>query len=177
MATRGYGNSGEIPQQPSSIENNPRGNREESRSSSESRQSRAMGEGSQGLEAGSRRTIQLHKAKAYITTAETNRIHRLEKKGQEHSTLKYLLNRQNLESAIKDSLKGIENAKNTIQLTNHAKTLDKTLIAFKKICPNDFNDKEIKELIKMAEEKLAPIKEKYLPKSKSKSNDDFGIGM
>ena len=85
-----------------------------------------------------------------------------------------MLNRQNLESAIKDSLKGIENAKNTIQLTNHAKTLDKTLIAFKKAFPNESKNDE---LIKMAEEKLAPIKEKYLPKSKSKSNNDFGIGM
>lgn len=172
MATRGYGNSGEISQQSNSTENNPRGNREESRSSSESRESRAMGEGSQGLGEGSENITQLRNAEAYTTATEKGRLYELTK---ENSTLKYLLN----SFVIKDSLKGVENAKNNLQLINNIKTLDKTLTKFKKAFPNESKNDE---LIKIAEKKLAPLKEKYLSKEnthkdKSKSNDDFGIGM
>lgn len=74
MATRGYGNSGEIPQQPNGTENNPRGNREESRSSS-------VGEGSQGLETGSRKLDErseiirrIYQRKARLTNYELNNL-------------------------------------------------------------------------------------------------------
>lgn len=132
------------------------------------KRSRRVGEGSENI-------TRLRNAKAYTTTTERSRLYGLETKHKQTFNAYKEPYKQNLLSTIESYLQYIVDNPNIDSI----KKVNKLLNIFKQNFP------ESKHNIAEAEKQLAPLKKKYLPqktkenihKSKSKSNDDFGIGM
>lgn len=139
------------------------------------KRSRRVGDGGGNLEAGSGKITRLRNAKAYTTATERSRLYKLEVKYKKAFNAYKEPYRQNLLSTIEDNLQYVTDNPNIDSI----KKVNKLLNVFKQNFP------ESKHNIAEAEKQLAPLKKKYLPqktkenihKSKSKSNDDFGIGM
>lgn len=149
-------------------EKDERSKDESRRSRSESRESGAVGKGSQNI-------TRLSNAEAYTTTTERSRLYELEIKHKQALNAYKEPYRQNLLSTIENNLQYITDNPNIDSI----KKVNKLLNVFKQNFPESKHD------IAKIEKQLAPLKKKYLPqktkenthKSKSKSNDDFEIGM
>lgn len=132
------------------------------------KRSRRVGDGSGNI-------TRLRNAKAYTTTTERSRLYELETKHKQTLNAYKKPYRQNLLSTIESYLQYIVDNPNIDSI----KKVDKLLNIFKQNFPESKHD------IAKIEKQLAPLKKKYLSqktkenihKSKSKSNDDFGIGM
>lgn len=136
--------------------------------SEKDKRSRRVGEGSENI-------TRLSNAEAYTTTTERSRLYELEIKHKQALNAYKEPYRQNLLSTIENNLQYITDNPNIDSI----KKVNKLLNVFKQNFPESKHD------IAKIEKQLAPLKKKYLPqktkenthKSKSKSNDDFEIGM
>ena len=144
-------------------------------------ESGTMGEGSKSLNERSEIIGRIYQQKARLTNDELNRLNTLELQTNQQAKA-YLIHiakiaykepyKQNLLSTIENHLKYIDNnPTDTIEIIEKINILNKEFAIFQQTFP------ESKHSIAKLEKQFTPLKTKYLPKSKSKSNDDFGIGM
>ena len=134
----------------------------------ESRRSRGLGEGSQGIR-------RINQQEAKLTTSELASFKKLQTRQQVLNSYKESY-KQQLLSVIENNLQHIADNPNIDSI----KKVDKLLNVFQQKFP------ELEHNIAKIQKQLAPLKEKYLPKnakenahkSKSKSNNnDLGMGM
>ena len=173
MAIRGYGNRSKISQQSISAQNNPRGNREESRSSSEvgTREEIDTRDNSKREEENTRATLtreeantrsvsfgRIHQQEAKLTANELESLRKLQRK---HALNAYKeASKEQLLSAIENNLKDIADNPNIHSI----KEVNKLLIELKSNFP------KLKYIISNIEKDFIPLKEKYLPKQKAISH-------
>lgn len=134
----------------------------------ESRRSRGLGEGSQGIR-------RINQQEAKLTTSELASFKKLQTRQQVLNSYKESY-KQQLLSVIENNLQHIADNPNIDSI----KKVDKLLNVFQQKFP------ELEHNITKIKKQLAPLKKKYLPKntkenahkSKSKSNNnDLGMGM
>lgn len=145
MAIRGYGNSSEISQQSTSTQNNPRGNREESRIST--------------IDTRSVSFRRIHQQEAKLTANELESLRKLQRKHHALNIYKEV-HKEQLLIAIENNLKDIADNPNIDSI----KEVDKLLTEFKQTFP------ALKYTINNIEKDFIPLKEKYLPKQKAISH-------
>lgn len=182
MAIRGYGNSSALSQQSTSTQNNPRGNREESRSSTIDTRDNCKREETNTRDTITREEIntrsisfrRIHQQEAKLTANELESLRKLQRKHHALNIYKEV-HKEQLLVAIESNLKDIADNPNI----NSIKKVDKLLTEFKQNFP------ALKYTINNIEKDFIPLKEKYLPKQKAPShksktkakNNNYEMGL